>query len=420
MIGNNVIAIVDGYSAAADYVRLAKQLGFKVVHIQSTVEIADGYKKSFDPNQYLTHFIFDENDISQLLNELRLLNVRSVFAGIETGVVVADLISERMKLKSNGTSMSLARRDKYLMHQAVLKEGLRIPQQILADCAEDVVQWFDVNKFDKMVVKPVHSAGSDDVTIVSSPDQITSVVKKVLGKKNLLGYDNKLILAQEFIDGYEYAVNAVSLNGCPKFTHIWRYHKLIGPDGQFIYDYEVLLRGSEDTALVIYDYVSKVIRALGIVHGPTHTEIKIDERGPVIIESAARIDGISNIDFDNLIVKDSQLELSLKAWTKSIAPTETLANYIPYNSKQSASNVSLISNTSGLIKSTIGIECIKKLKSYKGHKLRVQEGQAVSKTVDIFTSPGTIFLAHANESQIKADLLSIREIELAGRLFELT
>jgi biotin carboxylase len=413
------IAIVDGYSSAAQYAALAQLQGFTVIHIQSSVVIPQAYIKSFQAKSYFKNLVYQSHLLEELLNELMQLKVVAVFAGIETGVELADLISEKLQLKTNGTIKSQSRRDKYLMHNQIKKNGIRIPEQIFSSQTSEIIEWVKNREFKKVVIKPANSAGSDDVVILNSIDNLPEIMSRIVGKKNQLGLQNVGVLAQEYIGGYECAVNAVSFNGKPQFTHIWRYHKLNSPSGHFVYDYEELLPGDGQTEYEIYRYVTDVIQSLGIEHGPTHTEIKVDSLGPVIIESGARIDGISQINFDRLILGEGQIELSLKAWTEHFNEISVL-DFKPYKAKLSAYNVELISNSSGTISAIPGLAIIQKLKSYIEHRLRFQVGDSICPTIDLFTSPGIIFLAHESLDQVREDYNTIRRLERDGQLFTTT
>ena len=53
-------------------------------------------------------------------------------AGAETGVALADELSEHLQLRSNGTAQSEARRNKYLMGEAVRDAGIRAAKQLRA------------------------------------------------------------------------------------------------------------------------------------------------------------------------------------------------------------------------------------------------------------------------------------------------
>ena len=55
----------------------------------------------------------------------------SYLTGAETGVELADRLSNRLGLRSNGEDLSLARRNKYIMGETVRASGVRAVKQQL-------------------------------------------------------------------------------------------------------------------------------------------------------------------------------------------------------------------------------------------------------------------------------------------------
>ncbi len=66
------------------------------------------------------------------------------------------------------------------------------------------------------MVKPVESAGSDDVFLCESKEDVKTAFERINGKINGLGQKNDAVLVQEFLDGTEYVVDSVSLDGTRK------------------------------------------------------------------------------------------------------------------------------------------------------------------------------------------------------------
>ena len=85
------------------------------------------------------------------------------------------------------------------------------------------------------VVKPVESAGSDDVFKCTSAAEVRDGVNTIVGKINGLGEKNEGVLIQEFLDGEEYVVDSVSRDGQHKLMAIWKYDKRAIHDANFVY-----------------------------------------------------------------------------------------------------------------------------------------------------------------------------------------
>lgn len=77
-----------------------------------------------------------------------------------------------------------------------------------------------------MVLKPVRSAGTENVFFVSSLTEARRAFKAILGEANLFGERNDKVLAQEFLQGQEYVVDCVSKGGIHKCVAIWAYDKV--------------------------------------------------------------------------------------------------------------------------------------------------------------------------------------------------
>jgi GTP cyclohydrolase III len=70
--------------------------------------------------------LFSDEALQFLIDQINdlPLNVRAVFAGAETGVELADQLSEAMNLRTNGTAHSEERRNKFAMGEAVRNAGI--------------------------------------------------------------------------------------------------------------------------------------------------------------------------------------------------------------------------------------------------------------------------------------------------------
>jgi biotin carboxylase len=109
--------------------------------------------------------------------------VLALIPGAETGVELADQLSYRLNLRSNGIRLSNARRNKYHMGEAVRSAGLRAVKQQMCYSVTDVREFLDTltSLPFKCVVKPVQSAGSDDVFLCNSKDEAITAFGKIAG-----------------------------------------------------------------------------------------------------------------------------------------------------------------------------------------------------------------------------------------------
>ena len=95
----------------------------------------------------------------QTINAIKELPfpIRAILPGAETGVELADQLSHRLGLRSNGIAKSLARRNKYHMGEQVRSAGVRAVTQAMCVTEEEVKKFIRSlpGKNSRSVVKPL-------------------------------------------------------------------------------------------------------------------------------------------------------------------------------------------------------------------------------------------------------------------------
>jgi biotin carboxylase len=127
----------------------------------------------------------------------------------------------------------------------------------------------------QVVVKPLESAGSDDVYLCQSVDEVRQAFDTINGKVNGLGSVNEGALVQEYLDGTEYVIDSVSRDGVHKVVAIWEYDKRSVNGANFVYFGMKLNAASGEKEQQLCDYALTVLDAMGVVHGPGHMEVKV-------------------------------------------------------------------------------------------------------------------------------------------------
>lgn len=219
--------------------------------------------------------------------------IHAVFPGAELGVRLADALSDALKLESNVLAHSAARRDKYLMGETLRASGVRAVKQVKATTwaeAEDfLVNVLQPTPFE-VVLKPLESAGTEDVILCLSMDQAKKTFDSILGKVNGLGLENRAVLLQEYLEGDEYVVDTVSRNGEHKVVAVWKYDKRRVNNAAFVY-FGLSITPATGVVNELIAYQFNVLDALGIRNGPAHGEVKFCRGSPVLIEVGARCHG---------------------------------------------------------------------------------------------------------------------------------
>lgn len=128
------------------------------------------------------------------------------------------------------------------------------------------------------IVKPINGEGSKEINIIRNNEDIQNITLHKAIK----------YIVEEFIEGVELSVEALSLNGVHKIIAITRKYK---NDSFIELGHTVPANIDEVDKEKIFGYIYNVLDALEIKNGPTHSEIIINERGPFLVETHTRLGG---------------------------------------------------------------------------------------------------------------------------------
>lgn len=271
---DEAVIVVDTFSTGAMLCDLLYSKGFKVIRVlsgdlQDLLDmVPDGLNFSFEASFMLNVDIESDVAVNEIIKGVQALGfpVIAVLAGAETGVELADQLSERMGLTTNGTALSEARRNKYVMGETIRAAGVRAVKQLRATTWGEIDGWikeWNPSPF-KVIVKPMDSAGSDDVTLCQSHKEVQDAFGNIMGKINGLGLVNKAVLVQEYLEGQEYVVDMVSREGVHKVAAIWAYDRRPANGAHFVCFGQRLLTIDDPHCAELVAYMKKVVTALGI------------------------------------------------------------------------------------------------------------------------------------------------------------
>ncbi|MFI5779577.1 ATP-grasp domain-containing protein [Nocardia sp. NPDC051570] len=406
----NVAAIVDPLSTGAFLADEFASRGWRVIAVMSTQTIPDAFVSSFRPSDF-DEIVIHEGDLDKTLAVLSSHTIVAVVAGTELGVELADALSEALGCPGNGTALSSARRDKFEMVERVRAAGLLTAKSIVTDDVEKLVSWASDNGLSSIVVKPVASAGCDSVSFCHDSQSIRDAFAIIQGNVNSLGMYNSTVLGQELLIGEQYFVNSISRNGRHYISEIW-HDRRQALDDRKIFDYDDLLPADGDVQHALVSYVKDVLDALGIGHGPAHTELMLTEAGPVLIETAARMQGAIIPSAHIAATGHSQVSLTVDSIVDPSGFDEMLER--PYAVEKHLRVVWMLAPFDGEIAEGPALAELLSLPTVVGSGRELRPGTPVRRTLDLFTTAGYLYLAATAIADIERDLLRIRQLESDG------
>jgi len=175
--------------------------------------------------------------------------------------------------------------DKWLMKETFRAKNIPCGEGILIKRNEDAEKKLSGEISFPVIIKPHDAFSSRGVYKCNSPGE----VKAHLEESRLFS-SNGDILIEEFLEGKEYSVEAITYQG--ETSIIQFTEKFITPYPNTV---ETGHLQPADLTLAEKDAISSVVKsalkALGIENSASHTEIMMTEAGPKVIETGARLGG---------------------------------------------------------------------------------------------------------------------------------
>lgn len=222
-------------------------------------------------------------DKEGILEFSKTSNIDGLLTTSDAPVNVVAYVGETLGLPSMSSEVANICTNKFLQRKTFAANGVNVPFFQL--CSEDT----DFTKLRDFpyIVKPVDSSASRGVQRVNNSRELENAIEDALSYSR-----SGNVIVEGFITGKEFSVETYTQNG--QTTIVTITEKLcIGEDkGYFVEDTHIEpARISDEDWKLIEVEVKKAIKAIGINNCPTHTEIKLNDRGAYIIEIACRLGG---------------------------------------------------------------------------------------------------------------------------------
>jgi len=436
------VAIVDPYSSGRYLVSELHKRGIPIVCVRSSLKLGAFFLGSYETHkQYYVSTVDHGGDVQSTARALLTgkHEIMAVIAGCEPGVELADALSENLGLASNGTELTWARRDKAGMQDRLRECGVPSAEQIKSTDEEELVAWVQEREARlgaasyPVVVKPCGGSGGEGVFFCASKEDLVTARNELMDLTQAgNGCKVEQLALQEFLSGTEYIVDTCSLEGEHLCCAVWRYNKRKGvpwAPKAIVTQYQEVLPSDADECEALIQYVFQVLDAVGLRHGPCHTEVMMTPRGPILVEVNARMHGVQG---PLMIEKATGHGLAsyvadaiLKGWQgdggllkKHIESGKTSLNgRWMYPRNQCAAIVMLMSHVEGFLKAGIdtqlaGLELPSLCEVFPSVKI----GGQLQQTTDLNTMAGYAILLHPYHKQLIEDISKIRKAE-AGNLY---
>jgi len=407
------VVIVDPFSSGGDpFIEDLRESGALIISILSSRLLGSSWIAQWNPALYDVYL--EHTNMEDTVAFIKSLNVdvKAIFPGSEPGVSLAEDLREYFEDVGKNAGPSDVRRHKHTMHKALRKNGVRGIVECLTDDVDKAIEWVMDKMEYPVIVKPPMSGGTDGLFFCHTNEDVREAFATETNKLNVNGVMNSELLVQEFLDGTEYVVDAISHEGRHLIVAIWRYNKLRNKETKAItYEYSDFLPCDGPEQDQLREYTVTALDALGVRFGASHNEIIIDSRGPCLVESGARLHGGFGAQACTIATGTSPVALLTDIALYDARVFNELYRVNRYILKQYCLFVDLYnSENTGILVKSIGDELEKLLTTIRQVSAK-EAGDKVEVTRDMATSPGNLLICHPSKKFLMEEYAKLRELE---------
>ncbi len=270
------LAILGANYQYLSFYRQTKELGYEIYSFGRAEDDHISAEKYAD---YFYDISFTEKE--KILDICKQEGVHGVTSFlIESALPYVYFISRGLGVPCNSIECEALTANKYTMREQMKKEGVSIPMYQAVHSIEEINAPFP------LIIKPADNGGSRGVTLVRDSNTLRQAFDRAIDWS-----PSKTALVEQFIEGREFSIESISYQGKHYVLQITDKVTTEAP-------YFVELQHHQPADLTdkqwndIKNLTIKMLNALKVEYGASHTEIKMDANGvPYVIEMGARMGG---------------------------------------------------------------------------------------------------------------------------------
>ncbi len=261
----------------------AERLGVEVITgIDLPAELADQW-----PNALPLSFAQAEQAAGAIVAYAYERPLAAILAVDDSGSLLAATAADVLGLPHNAPAAALAARDKAVMRRLLRDGGVAVPWFGEFTMADDPAAVAALAPY-PCVVKPVNLNGSRGVMRADSPAELAAAIARLARLLADGAAGPRPYLVEAFIPGVEVALEGMLDDG--RLTVLALFDKPDPLDGPFFEEtiYVTPSRLPSPIQAAVAATTADAARALGLVAGPIHAELRINDEGVWIVEIAGR------------------------------------------------------------------------------------------------------------------------------------
>jgi hypothetical protein len=332
------------------------------------------------------------------------------FSGIvpwdEMSILYGAELGERLELGWNPRHVIERCRDKGVMKEYLRRAGtVRVNAGAVVHDAEEAIAFQEALGRWPVVVKPTGGAGSAHVTFAEEPGEL------LRGCQEVLESGDGEVLLEEYVGGIEYCVNGqVDRAGDLLVTDVWVYDRRPSHGFDNLYFETTSVAASDPRFPPLAEYAARVVEALGLKRAPIHLEVKVDAKGPCIIEIGARPAGGNLPVLASRLHGRSLLELAACHYLGELPARRGDVDYARYDRWRAKVVLGVQAVAIPRIRAVRGVAEVERLPSFFELGMIRPVGTGAPQTVDLDTRGWELYLISDDPEQLARDGRRAREL----------
>lgn len=372
MNNKKVVAFVEPSFYGVGFVRAASDLGHKIISIVSSKN---------NPKEYGYEGLYDDIIIADVRDEESIFNAiknSKYYGKLDALIPAADYVSaitakvdERLGLTGIPYEAEVKSRNKDLAREAYKENGVpsakfkKVKNYVESKKAVDEIGY-------PVILKPTNCESSQNVFFINNNLELENAVECMSNfKESYMGFKvRKEFLIEEYLEGQEFSIEVFLHNGKKVFSSVTE--KIVSKLPYFVETAHIVPTSVYlDKQNDIIDVAIMAVKALGIMNGPCHVEVKLSKTGPRLIEVNGRPGG-DNISSDLLI---NALGIDLFKATINYYLDDVIS--LTPSQHKAAAVAYLIAKKDGILSKVNGLDDLKNNKNVIRYNMDLKSGDAI-------------------------------------------